>query len=99
MDEESESPTPLEASSLKNDSSPFAAPIIAKHKPLASSSPTATVKDVKILAKKTPMSKEESKQVTNQIWARVFRHYEWVILAILGGMGFGSVFPGTSRRV
>lgn len=43
---------------------------------------------------KPKMSKEESKKISSEIWARVFRHYGWLITAVLGGMGFGAIFPG-----
>jgi len=90
MDEESEksSTTQDEGLYTKKDDD-----VTKSRKPLAASA----VKDVKALSKKTPtveLSKEESKEVSSKIWARVFRHYEWVTLAILGGMGFGAVFPG-----
>lgn len=44
--------------------------------------------------KKPTLSKDESKKVSSEIWARVFKHYGWLTIAVFGGMGFGAIFPG-----
>ena len=45
---------------------------------------------------KPTLSKDESKRVSSEIWARVFKHYGWLIVAVFGGMGFGAIFPGNN---
>lgn len=62
-------------------------------------SPAKETSDVSVVQKqngknKPKLSKEESKQISSEIWARVFKHYGWLITAVFGGMGFGAIFPG-----
>ena len=47
-----------------------------------------------VIESKAELTKEESSRISGEIWARVYRHYGWLITAIVGGMGFGSIFPG-----
>ena len=92
MDQEKETNTPEVV-----DNGIMASPLIqaapTQISPVKEKSEVSVVRKENEKVKPT-LSKDESKRVSSEIWARVFKHYGWLIVAVFGGMGFGAIFPG-----